>query len=43
MRKALLDLLPQVMLNTMIFGALFAACTIDRLGAGAEFWQTGGW
>lgn len=43
MRKVLLDLAPGVLLNAMIFGALVAACTIDRLGAGAQFWTTGGW
>lgn len=43
MRKTLMDLAPGVLLNMMIFGALVAACTIDRLGAGAQAWTVGGW
>jgi hypothetical protein len=43
MRKILLDLAPGILLNALLFGALFAACTIAKLGAGAQFWTTGGW
>lgn len=43
MRKVLLDLAPGILLNVMIFGAFVAACTIDQLGAGAQFWTVGAW
>jgi hypothetical protein len=43
MRKVLLDLAPAILLNLMAAGALLAVCSIDRLGAGAQFWQTGAW
>lgn len=43
MRKVLLDLAPAILLNVMAAVGLVAACSLERLGAGAQFWTTGGW
>jgi hypothetical protein len=38
MKGRMLDLLPGILLNAMLAGALIAASSIARLGAGAQSW-----